>query len=100
MLGNEFGTVPDSFLLISKKFSIMPLSISSDSFDNAEKVDNSIVMPPCDFDSLSQKERSLAQKMFSMIASVIFVVDDEKRRNDKQGPFCIKKSSRTKILLL
>ena len=72
----------DRILAIDCKKRTMPRFYPSEFFDNAETVDNSIVMPPSDFDSLSQKERSLAQKRFSMIASVISVVDDVKRRND------------------
>ena len=39
-------------------------------------------MPHSDFDSLSPKERSIAQQRFSMIASAVAVVDDEKKRNE------------------
>ena len=72
----------DRILAIDCQKRTMPRFYPSEFFDDAETVDNSIVMPPCDFDSLSQKERSIAQQRFSMIASAVAVVDDEKKRND------------------
>lgn len=72
----------DRVLAIDCKKKTMPKYYPYEFFNNAETVDNSIVMPPCDFDSLSQKERSIAQQRFSMIASAVAVVDDEKKRND------------------
>ena len=72
----------DRVLAIDCQKRTMPRFYPSEFFDNAETVDNSIVMLPCDFDSLSRKERSIAQQRFSMIASAVAVVDDEKKRND------------------
>ena len=61
----------DRVLAIDCKKKTMPKYYTAEFFDNAETVDDKIVMPSYDFDSLSQKERSLAQQRFSMIASVI-----------------------------
>ena len=72
----------DKVLAIDCQKRTMPRFYDKVYFDSAEKVDNSLVMSPCDFDSLSQKERSVAQQRFSMIASALAVVDDEKKRND------------------
>lgn len=60
----------------------MPRFYSAEFFDNAETVDNSIVVPCSDFDTLSPKERSIAQQRFSMIASAVAVVDNEKKRSE------------------
>ena len=60
----------------------MPKFYPTEFFDNAETVDNSIIVPRSDFDSISPKERSIAQQRFSMIASAVAVVDDEKKRNE------------------
>lgn len=69
-------------LAIDCKKKTMPKYYSAEFFDNAEAVDNSIVVPRSDFDDLSPKERSIAQQRFSMIASAVAVVDDEKKRNE------------------
>jgi hypothetical protein len=70
ILKNEVGVFRilkvdnDRVLAIDCKKKTMPKYYPYEFFNNAETVDNSIVMPPCDFDSLSQKERSLAQQRF------------------------------------
>ena len=60
----------------------MPKFYSSDFFDNAEIMDDDIVSPIIDYDSLTPKDRCIAQQRFSMIASAVAVVDDEKKRNE------------------
>ena len=72
----------DRLLAIDCQKRTMPKFYSAELFDNAETVDNSIVVPRSDFDDLSPKERSIAQQRFSMIASAVAVVDDEKKRNE------------------
>ena len=72
----------DRILAIDCQKRTMPKFYSAELFDNAETVDNSIVVPRSDFDDLSPKERSIAQQRFSMIASAVAVVDDEKKRNE------------------
>ena len=72
----------DRVLAIDCQKRTMPKFYSAELFDNAETVDNSIVVPRSDFDDLSPKERSVAQQRFSMIASAVAVVDDEKKRNE------------------
>lgn len=72
----------DRVLAIDCQKRTMPKFYSAELFDNAETVDNSIVVRRSDFDDFSPKERSIAQQRFSMIASAVAVVDDEKKRNE------------------
>lgn len=60
----------------------MPKYYPYEFFYNAEKVDDSIVTSPYDFDYLSPNQKRIAQQRFSMIASAVAVVDDEKKRNE------------------
>lgn len=70
----------DRVLAIDCKKKVMPKYYSMGFFDNAEKVDDNIVVAFVDFDSLSPNDRRIAQQRFTMIASVIAVVDDENKR--------------------
>lgn len=72
----------DRVLAIDCQKRTMPKFYSFEFFDRAEKVDSSLVMPHSDFDSLSPKERSIAQQRFSMIASAVAVLDDENKRSE------------------
>jgi len=72
----------DRVLAIDCQKRTMPKFYPTEFFDNAETVDNSIVMPRSDFDSLSPNQKRIAQQRFSMIASAVAVVDDEKKRNE------------------
>ena len=72
----------DRVIAIDCQKRTMPKFYPTEFFDNAEIIDESLVILFVDFDSLSPKERSIAQQRFSMIASAVAVVDDENKRNE------------------
>lgn len=72
----------DRVLAIDCDKKTMPKFYLSDFFAGSERIDDSIVSPVVEYDSLSQKDRCIARQRFSMIASVIAVIDDEKKRNE------------------